>query len=83
VQIAAYGIATAVSVARFTGHKHYLSDIVAGSALGWGIGRYVYRTHHVSATSDDQTVTKSPWPSIMPEFNRAVHQYGVALTWNF
>jgi len=83
VQIAAYGIATAVSVARFTGHKHYLSDIVAGSALGWGIGRYVYRTHHVSATSDDQTVTKSAWPSIMPEFNRAVHQYGVALTWNF
>jgi len=83
VQIAAYGIATAVSVGLFTGHKHYVSDIVAGSALGWGIGRYVYRTHHVSATSDDQTVTKSAWPSIMPEFNRAVHQYGVALTWNF
>ena len=83
IQIAAYGVATAVSISRFTGHKHYLSDIVAGSALGWGIGRYVYRTHHVSATSDDQNVTKSAWPSIMPEFNRAVHQYGVALTWNF
>ena len=83
VQIAAYGVATAVSVARFTGHKHYLSDIVAGSALGWGIGRYVYRTHHVSATADDQSVTKSAWPSITPEFNRAAHQYGVALTWNF
>ena len=83
VQIAAYGVATAVSVARFTGHKHYLSDIVAGSALGWGIGRYVYRTHHVSATADDQSVTKSAWPSIAPEFNRAAHQYGVALTWNF
>ena len=34
VQIAAYGAATAVSVARFTGHKHYLSDVVVGSALG-------------------------------------------------
>jgi len=83
VQIAAYGVATAVSVARFTGHKHYLSDIVAGSALGWGIGRYVYRTHHVAATADDQSVTKSAWPAITPEFNRAAHQYGVALTWNF
>src|SRR6478672_8996344 len=37
VQIAAYGVATAVSVVRFTGHKHYLSDVLAGSALGWGI----------------------------------------------
>jgi membrane-associated phospholipid phosphatase len=89
VQIAAYGVATAVSVARFTGHKHYLSDVVAGSALGWGIGRYVYHVRHrVSLTSDDQisddqTVTKSRWPSIAPDFNRAAHQYGVALTWNF
>src|ERR1044072_4823379 len=32
VQVAAYGAATAVSVARFTGQKHYLSDVVAGSA---------------------------------------------------
>lgn len=84
VQIAAYGVATAVSVARFTGHKHYLSDVVAGSALGWGIGRYVYHAHHrESPTADDQTVTKSRWPSIAPEFSRAARQYGVALTWNF
>jgi len=84
VQIAAYGIATAVSIARFTGHKHYLSDVLAGSALGWGIGRYVYSAHHRdSADADDQTVNKSSWPSITPEFNRAARQYGVALTWNF
>src|SRR5438477_10222555 len=48
VQIAAYGIASAVSVARFTGQKHYLSDILVGSAMGYGIGRYVYRTHHLA-----------------------------------
>src|SRR5262249_2620652 len=41
VQVAAYGTAAAVSVARFTGHKHYISDVVAGSALGWAIGKYV------------------------------------------
>src|ERR1043165_1715260 len=81
VQIAAYGIASAVSVARFTGHKHYLSDVVAGSALGFGIGRYVYGAHH--RESSDGSVTRSAWPTIMPEYNRAARQYGVALTWNF
>src|SRR6185437_10633243 len=46
VQIAAYGIASAVTVARFTEHKHYLTDVVAGSALGFAIGRFVYKAHH-------------------------------------
>ena len=46
VQITAYGIAGAVSVARFTGHNHYLSDVLVGSAMGYGIGRYVYHAHH-------------------------------------
>jgi hypothetical protein len=81
VQIAAYGIATAVSVARFTGHKHYLSDVLAGSALGYGIGRYVYGAHHRDL--QDPTLTKSAWPRITPKFSRAAHQYGCALTWNF
>src|SRR2546430_7870371 len=54
VKIAAYGIASAVSVARFTGQKHYLSDVLVGGAMGYGIGRYVYRTHHLtrSGTGD-------------------------------
>ena len=73
VQIAAYGVAAAVSVARFTGHKHYLSDVLAGSALGWGIGRYVYNAHH----------RESGGLSLAPKFNRSARQYGVALTWNF
>lgn len=78
VQIAAYGVATAVSVARFTGQKHYLSDVVAGSALGFAIGRYVYSAHH-----RDPAISKSTWPRITPEFNRGARQYGVALTWNW
>lgn len=81
VQFAAYGVATAVSVARFTGQKHYISDVVAGSALGFGIGRYVYAAHHRDEA--DSTVTKNSWPEITPEFNRAAHRYGVALSWHF
>jgi len=85
VQIAAYGIASAVSVARFTGHKHYISDVVAGSALGFGIGKFVYKAHHREsiAKDDDDKISKSAWPSITPEFNRQARQYGVALRWNF
>jgi membrane-associated phospholipid phosphatase len=79
VQFAAYGVATAVSVARFTGQKHYLSDVLAGSALGFGIGRYVYGAHH----RDDSNPTLSAWPRITPELNRAARRYGVGLTWNF
>jgi hypothetical protein len=71
VQIAAYGIASAVSVARFTGHKHYISDVVAGSALGWGIGRYVYKEHHRET------------PLITMQFDRRARQYGVGVTWSF
>ena len=83
VQIAAYGIASAISVARFTGHKHYISDVVAGSALGYGIGKFVFKAHHRQSLESDGAISKSAWPMIMPQYNRQARQYGVALTWNF
>ena len=79
VQIAAYGIAGAVSVARFTEHKHYLSDVVAGSALGYGIGKFVFNTHH----REPDAMSTSRWPLITPELDRRAQQYGLALTWHF
>jgi membrane-associated phospholipid phosphatase len=86
VQIAAYGLATAVSVARFTGHKHYLSDVVVGSAIGYGIGRYVYSKHHRTESADPditEQIDHKSWPAIEPLYNRHLSQYGVALSWNF
>ncbi len=47
-QLFAYGLATGVSVARVTGKQHFPSDMVAGSALGWMVGREVYARHHDS-----------------------------------
>jgi len=82
VQIAAYGMASAVSVARFTGHKHYLSDVVVGSALGYGIGKFVFKAHHREPLESDGATSKSTW-LIAPQFNRQARQYGVGLTWNF
>jgi len=86
VQVAAFATATAVSVARFAGQKHYLSDVVAGSALGFGIGKYVYHKRHrelLGASDDSGPVSKLWWPSITPEIDRRTHQYGVGLTWSF
>jgi membrane-associated phospholipid phosphatase len=45
-QIAAYGLATAVSASRVMGEQHFPSDVVVGAAIGWLIGRAVYRAHH-------------------------------------
>jgi membrane-associated phospholipid phosphatase len=45
-QIAVYGLATAVSATRVMGQQHFPSDVVVGAAMGWLIGREVYRTHH-------------------------------------
>ena len=44
-QLLAYGMAGGVSAARFAGQKHFASDLVVGSALGWYVGRQVFRSH--------------------------------------
>jgi membrane-associated phospholipid phosphatase len=45
-KIFAYGLASAVTVTRITSKEHFASDALIGSALGWYIGRQVYRAHH-------------------------------------
>jgi membrane-associated phospholipid phosphatase len=88
VQISAYSIATAVSLSRFTGRNHYLSDVLVGSAMGYGIGRYVYRAHHRktsgSTGGEEESRSRSKLlPLIAPEYNRRAREYGVALVWSF
>lgn len=46
VPILAYSAASAVSIARFAGRRHSASDALAGSAMGFFIGDFVYRHHH-------------------------------------
>ena len=45
-KIAAYGLASTVTLTRVTGKQHFPSDVVVGSALGWYFARQVYRAHH-------------------------------------
>jgi membrane-associated phospholipid phosphatase len=46
VRIGAYGLASAVSVARAASRKHFTSDVFISSVGGFLIGRHVYRSHH-------------------------------------
>ena len=87
VRFGVYGLATAVSLSRYTGRNHFLSDVLVGSAIGYGIGRYVYRQHH-DLSIDGDGLTKTPgraklFPLIAPSYNRGGHAYGVALAWTF
>ena len=45
-EIAAYGLATGLSLTRVLGRQHFPSDVLVGSAVGWLVGRYVYHKHH-------------------------------------
>jgi membrane-associated phospholipid phosphatase len=89
VRFGAYGLATMVSISRYTGRKHFLSDVLVGSAIGYGIGRYVYRTHHDPSLDIDQGGTNVTGkhskliPFTSPLYSRATHSYGLALAWNF
>lgn len=44
-QLSVYGMATGVSVTRVVARQHFPSDVLVGSAVGWMIGRYVFRHH--------------------------------------
>lgn len=46
VKIAAYGLASGVTLTRVTAREHFSSDVVVGSALGWYFARKIYRARH-------------------------------------
>jgi membrane-associated phospholipid phosphatase len=46
IKVIAYGLASTVVVARVGARRHFPGDVVAGSAMGWFIGDYVYGKRH-------------------------------------
>jgi hypothetical protein len=76
VPILAYSLASVVSLSRFAAQRHYASDIVAGGAMGWFIGRYVYNTHM------NHAIHKHGWlthPMILPQFDPGTRTYSASL----
>jgi membrane-associated phospholipid phosphatase len=60
-QILAYGLASTVTITRVTAQQHFSSDVFVGSALGWYLGRQVYRAHH------DPELGGTAWGSLLPD----------------
>jgi membrane-associated phospholipid phosphatase len=89
VRLGAYGLATVVSLSRYTGRNHFLSDVLVGSAMGYGIGRYVYRQHHdpsLDSSSQKQTsglMRSRLFPHIAPLYYPQARVYGAMLAWDF
>jgi len=46
IPVIAYGLATTVVVSRVGARRHFPGDVVAGSAMGWFIGDFVYGRRH-------------------------------------
>ena len=60
-KLLAYGLASGITVTRVTGKQHFPSDVVVGSALGWYLGRQIYRAHH------DPELGGTGWGSSAPQ----------------
>lgn len=72
-QVLAYGLATGVSAARVSARNHFPSDVVVGSAMGWLIGRQVYKAHHDPELpgAGYGTFVHEPGPEGLPTAERA------------
>lgn len=49
-----YAVGSTVAASRVVGRQHFTSDVIVGSAMGYLIGRYVFRAHH-HASNDTLT----------------------------
>jgi membrane-associated phospholipid phosphatase len=58
IPIAAYALASTVIVARVGARQHFPGDVMAGSAMGWFIGDFVYGKRHNDALDHKETALK-------------------------
>ncbi len=59
VQILAYGYAAGVVGARLAANRHFPGDVLAGGAMGWFVGDYVYGKRHNGELDKKPTVAQS------------------------
>lgn len=85
--IPAYTVATFIATSRMAKNAHWLSDVVAGSALGFGIGRAVVRRNSRPPTPPGGPTPPQPEkPSgleLGPDFGPAADGVGLQLRLRF
>jgi membrane-associated phospholipid phosphatase len=58
VKLLAYAYAAGVVGARLAANKHFPGDVMAGGAMGWFVGDYVYGKRHNPELDQKRTVTQ-------------------------
>lgn len=58
VPILAYGLASVVVISRVGARQHFPGDVVAGSAIGWFIGDFVYGKRHNRSLDQKPTISQ-------------------------
>jgi len=58
VKILAYSYAGGVIGARLAANRHFPGDVMAGGAIGWFVGDYVYGKRHNPALDQKPTITQ-------------------------
>ena len=89
LKVGLYGAAAAISITRYSGRKHFLSDVLVGSAIGYGLGCFVYDRHHDPSLDQKEPskiskLMRSPFfPRVAPQYSPHNGSYGAALGWSF
>jgi membrane-associated phospholipid phosphatase len=76
VPIAAYSVATAITISRTSAQRHWASDVVVGASIGFLIGRYVVKNHQNPSGSDAGSRSR-----LIPAVGFGAG--GAVLTWSF
>jgi Capsule assembly protein Wzi/PAP2 superfamily len=63
-KILAYGAASAISISRVEGKRHFPADAFVGSGIGWFSGWQVYRAHHNSELGGGSAEDLSDSPQV-------------------
>lgn len=64
-----YGAALCVAESRLYNRAHYLSDVIAGSAIGWAVGTWVASKDRTGATAPKKQKKPGPSLSLIPSVN--------------
>src|SRR5271165_4998919 len=66
-EFGAYGLATAVSMARAASGQHFLSDLFIGGLIGYQVGRHIYKERHNPKIDDDLKIVAEQTSAIRPD----------------
>jgi membrane-associated phospholipid phosphatase len=87
VRYGALAAAGLVTMSRYSGRRHFLSDLAIGSAVGFLNGRYVFKKHHLTpdlgARQDPSKKSTTFMPVIKSVYQPRSHTYAANLTWSF